>query len=68
VRKRKLAPKSSRLVGLKEAANELGIPYPSWRKVARDEALTLYKFGGRWYVSRADLEAFVERHREQLAS
>ena len=62
-------PRSTpRLVGLKDAALELGIPYASWRKVARDEQLTVYKFGGRWYVSRADLDAFVERHREQLAS
>ena len=61
-------PSSSRLVGLKDAARELGIPYASWRRVARNEQLTVYKFGGRWYVARADLDAFVARHREELAS
>jgi hypothetical protein len=60
--------KASRLVGLKDAAREIGIPYASWRKVARAEGLAVYKFGGRWYVSRADLDAFVDRHRERLAS
>lgn len=61
--------KSSRLVGLKDAARELGIPYASWRRVAHVEKLAVYKFGGRWYVARADLDAFVERHRRKdLAS
>jgi Helix-turn-helix domain len=59
---------TSRLVALKDAARELGIPYSSWRVVARDEQLAVYKFGGRFYVSRSDLDVFVERHRERLAS
>jgi hypothetical protein len=57
---------SPRLVSLKNAAREIGIPYSSWRTVVRDERLMVYKFGGRWYVARADLDAFIDRHREHF--
>jgi hypothetical protein len=53
---------------MKLAAITIGIPYTSWRKVAKDEKVPVYQIGGRWYVSRKDLAAFVERHRELLAS
>lgn len=67
-RRRGRVSSKPRLVGLKDAAIELGIAYSSFRKLASNEALTLFKFGGRWYVARADLEAFVERHRDRLES
>lgn len=56
-----------RLIPMKPAVEELGVPYSSWRLVAKNENLELYKIGGRWYTTRADIDRFLEAHRERLS-
>lgn len=59
-------PSRPRFIALKESARRNGIPYSSWRRVIREEGVMVYKFGGRWYLTHADHEAFLERHRERF--
>ncbi len=49
------------LLGMKAAADLIGMPYTSFRKAARAEGLDVFKIAGRFYVRRKDLEPFVER-------
>lgn len=63
----KHAPKTSppaRLLGAKDAARYLGIPYTSLRDLAFRGEVPIVKFGRRWFFKLADLDALIDSHTE----
>lgn len=56
-----------RLLGAKEAAKEIGIPYTSLRDRAFRGEIPVVKMGRAWYFDRADLARFIERTKENLS-
>jgi len=57
----------SRLVPAKEASRETGIPYSSLRDAAQRGKIPVVRINRAWYFERADLDKFVESHKEVLA-
>ena len=55
------------MLTLRECAERLHLSYCTVNKAAKTGRLKASKVGG-WRVDPADLEAFIERHRPQLAS
>jgi excisionase family DNA binding protein len=62
-----IVQKSSRLLPAKQAAAEIGLPYTSLRERVFKGELPVVKLGRAWYFKRTDLDAFIERHTEQMA-
>lgn len=57
----------SRLVPAKEAARILGIPYSSLRLYTQQGKIPVVRLSTAWYFERADLDRFIESHKECLA-
>ena len=57
-----------RLVPAKQAAAELGLPYTTLRDRVFHGDLPVVKMGRAWYFKRTDLDAFIERNTEHMAT
>lgn len=61
------AAPTSRLVGSKQAAADLGIPYSSLRDLAHKGELQPVRVGRLLYFERRDLEKWIASRKEQVA-
>lgn len=52
------------MLGVPEAASELGIPIGTLRYWIHLRRIPSYKLGRHRKLRRSDIEAFIERHRE----
>ncbi len=67
-RPRRNAARTSTLVRVTQAAQELGLPYTTLRHLAQQGEFPVVKVGTAWYLRRLDLEAYITRQLRDLAS
>jgi hypothetical protein len=56
----------ARLVSLKHAAEESGLPYSSLRDAGLRGLLPVVRINRSWYLDRVDLDRFIESRKERL--
>lgn len=56
------------LISIAKAASEYDIPEGTLRYWIHCRRITSYRIGRRRKLKRADLDAFIERHREEAAT
>lgn len=57
-------------IGLREIAQKVGICYETARRWANDGRLPVFKFNGvgHWRAYEADVDAYLEKHKNVAAS
>ena len=58
--------KRGKLLTLRQAGEQSGLGLRFMRHLVYEGRIDSYKIGSRRFVSEADLDAFIERHREGM--